>query len=131
LARKGYTTERLVALGVPVTSVLFAIIVIAGDAISTGAGVLWVLYCVSSTVGAQMQPAVGMAFPSALAGRALSAFNLVIFAGVFSVQWGVGLLIDAFRAIGWQEASAYQGALGVYGLCCVGAYVYFLAAKKP
>ncbi len=131
LARKGYTTERLVAVGVPVIFLLFAIIVIAGSAISTWAGVLWALYCVSSTVGAQMQPAVGMAFPSALAGRALSAFNLVVFAGVFSVQWGVGLLIDAFRATGWQEVSAYQGALGVYGLCCVGAYLYFLAAKKP
>lgn len=131
LARKGYTTERLVALGVPVTLLLFAIIVIAGDVISAGASVLFVMYCVSSTVGAQIQPAVGMAFPSVLAGRALSAFNLVIFAGVFSVQWGVGLLIDAFRATGWQEVSAYQGALGVYGLCCVGAYVYFLAAKKP
>jgi predicted MFS family arabinose efflux permease len=131
LTRKGYTTERLVAVGVPITFLLFAIIVIAGDAISTGASVLFVMYCVASTVGAQIQPAVGMAFPSALAGRALSAFNLVIFAGVFSVQWGVGLLIDAFRAAGWQEVSAYQGALGVYGLCCVGAYVYFLAAKKP
>jgi predicted MFS family arabinose efflux permease len=131
LTRKGYTTERLVAAGVPATLLLFAIILIAGDAISAGAGVLFVLYCVSSSVGAQIQPAVGMAFPSALAGRALSAFNLVVFAGVFSVQWGIGLLIDAFGAIGWQEVPAYQGALGVYGLCCVGAYLYFLAAKKP
>jgi MFS family permease len=131
LTRKGYTTERLVAVGVPVTLLLFATILIAGDAISTGANVLFVLYCVSSSVGAQIQPSVGMAFPSALAGRALSAFNLVVFAGVFSVQWGIGLLIDAFRAMGWQEVPAYQGALGVYGLCCVGAYLYFLAAKKP
>jgi hypothetical protein len=131
LARKGYSTERLVVVGVPVAFILLAIIVIAGDAVSTVAGVLFVLYCVSSTVGAQMQPAVGMAFPPALAGRALSAFNLVVFAGVFSVQWGVGLLIDAFHAMGWREVPAYQGALGVYGLCCVGAYLYFLAAKKP
>jgi hypothetical protein len=44
-----------------------------------------------------------MAFPSALAGRALSAYNLVIFIGVFVVQWGIGLLVDAFRALGWPK----------------------------
>ena len=33
------------------------------------------------------------------AGR-LSAYNLVIFVGVFVVQWGIGLLIDALRAAG-------------------------------
>jgi hypothetical protein len=72
-----------------------------------------------------------MAFRAELAGRALSAFNLVIFAGVFSVQWGVGLLIDGFRTTGMSEVVAYQGALGVYGLCCLGSYLYFLTAKKP
>ena len=40
------------------------------------------------------------AFPAALAGRALSAFNLVIFGGVFCIQWGIGLLIDGLRALG-------------------------------
>ena len=59
---------------------------------------LWALFCVSSTFVSLAQPAVGMAFPPALAGRALSAYNLVIFAGVFTVQWGIGLLIDAFAA---------------------------------
>jgi predicted MFS family arabinose efflux permease len=131
LARKGYSTDRLLVIGLPVTFVVLATIVIAGDAISTGAGVAWLLFCVASTVGGQVQPAVGMAFRSELAGRALSAFNLVIFAGVFSVQRGVGLLIDGFRGTGVSEVVAYQSALGVYGLCCVGAYLYFLTAKKP
>ncbi|MGI9134256.1 MAG: MFS transporter, partial [Rhodoferax sp.] len=85
--------------------------------------------CVASTVGAFAQPSVAMAFPSELAGRALSAYNLVIFCGVFSVQWGVGLLIDALRATGCGQVVAYQGAFGVYGLCCVLAYWHFLRAK--
>lgn len=130
LARKGYGTNRMVTLGLPVTFVVFAIIIVAGRGLSTWTGVAWVLYCISSTVGAQIQPAVGMAFRAELAGRALSAFNLVIFAGVFSMQWGIGLLIDGFRAMGWLEVAAYQGALAVFGLCCVGAYLHFLMAKK-
>lgn len=130
LARRGYSAERLIAYGTPLTFVFLAIIVIAGDALSTGSAVVWMLFCVSSTVGALAQPAVGMAFRPELAGRALSAYNLVIFSGVFAVQWGVGLLIDGFKALDWAEVAAYQGALGVYGLFCVGAYVFFLVSKK-
>jgi predicted MFS family arabinose efflux permease len=131
LARKGYTIQRLITYGTPLSFAMLAIILIAGPAITTGTTVLWLLYFVSGTVGAQAQPAVGMAFKAELAGRALSAFNLVIFLGVFAVQWGVGLLIDGFRSGGWDEVAAFQGALAVYGVCCVASYLYFLAAKKP
>ena len=131
LARKGYTIQRLITYGTPLSFAMLAAILIAGSAITTGATVLWLLYFVSGTVGAQAQPAVGMAFKAELAGRALSAFNLVIFLGVFAVQWGVGLLIDGFRSGGWDEVAAFQGALAVYGVCCVASYLYFLAAKKP
>lgn len=130
LARNGYTADRLIQWGVPVSLLLLAIITIAGHAVSTGATALFVLYCVASTVAAMAQPAVGLAFAPHLAGRALSAYNLVIFAGVFTVQWVIGLLVDGFRGVGLSELQAYQGAFGVYTLCGLGAYLYFLAAKK-
>ena len=72
--------------------------------------VLWALWCVFTSVVALSQPAVGQAFPAALAGRALSAFNLVIFAGVFSLQWGIGLAIDGLRAQGLTTLVAHQCA---------------------
>ena len=53
-----------------------------------------------------------MAFSPALAGRALSAYNLVIFAGVFVVQWGIGLLIDGFLAAGLGEVGLFSGGNG-------------------
>lgn len=131
LAHKGHTATRLIALGLPLNFVLFAILLIAGSATSTWATPLFALVAVSCTVCALAQPAVGMAFPPALAGRALSAYNLVIFSGVFAVQWGIGLLLDGFRELGLAEVAAYQAAFGVYGLCCVAAYLYFLRAKAP
>ncbi|WP_294770306.1 MFS transporter [uncultured Rhodoferax sp.] len=131
LARQGHTADRLIALGLPLNFVLFAILLIAAGAIDTGATPLFSLMAVSCTVCALAQPAVGMAFPAALAGRALSAYNLVIFSGVFAVQWGIGLLLDGFRALGLAEVPAYQAAFGTYGLCCVAAYMYFLRAKAP
>ncbi|MEY3445379.1 MAG: hypothetical protein RIR45_134 [Pseudomonadota bacterium] len=131
LARQGHTADRLITYGIPVSLILFATITIAGYALSTSIVAVFILFFVSSTVGALAQPAVGLSFRPELAGRALSAFNLVTFSGVFTVQWGIGLLVDGLRALGWAEPQAYQGAFGAYGLCCVGAYVYFLLSKKP
>jgi predicted MFS family arabinose efflux permease len=129
LARRGFTAERLIAWGLPSSFALLALIVIAGSHLSTLAIPLFALYCMGCSFVSLAQPAVGMAFAPALAGRALSAYNLVIFAGVFVVQWGLGLLIDAFKAAGLPEITAYQSALGVLLACCMVAYAYFLWAK--
>lgn len=129
LARNGFTADRLMTIGVPLSCSMLAILVIAGDAISTSTAGLFLLYCTASTVCAFAQPAVAMAFRADLSGRALSAYNLVIFCGVFAVQWGVGLLIDGLRALQWSEVAAYQGALGAFGVCCIAAYLHFLRAK--
>lgn len=129
LARRGVQTNQLIAWGTPGSLLLLAAIVALGEAGAAHAGQLWALFCVSSTFLSLAQPAVGMAFPAALAGRALSAYNLVIFAGVFAVQWGIGLLIDFFAAAGWSQVQAFQGALGVFLLFNLASYVYFLAAS--
>jgi predicted MFS family arabinose efflux permease len=131
LERRGLKAERLIAYGTPLSFILLAILIGAGSALSTGATAVLALYCVSCTVVALAQPAVGMAFPAELAGRALSAFNLMIFSGIFCVQWGVGLAIDALRAVGYAEVVAYQGAMAIFGLCCIAAYLHFLRAKTP
>jgi hypothetical protein len=72
---------------------------------------------------------VTMAFPPALAGRALSAFNLVIFAGIFVLQWGIGLLIDGIGALGLAEVTSFRLAMAVFLACNVMSYGYFVLAK--
>ncbi len=130
LTRRGIRADRLIALGLPSSFILLAIVIIAGPALSTGAGALWALYCMSCSFVSLAQPAVGMAFAPALAGRALSAYNLLIFAGVFVVQWGVGLAVDAFKALGMTEIGAFQAAMSVFLMCSILSYVYFLIAKS-
>lgn len=129
LARRGLEATRLIAWGLPASFVFLAIIVIAENALGAGTTVLFALFCVSCTFVTMSQPAIAMAFPSAFAGRALSAYNLVVFVGVFVVQWGIGLLIDGLRAAGWGEIAAFRGAWTVFLACCMASYVYFLAAK--
>jgi MFS family permease len=129
LARRGITPLRLMRWGVPLPLLMLLVIVVLGDRSSA---THWALWCVSCTFVSVSQPAVGAAFPAAQAGRALSAFNLVIFGGVFCIQWGIGLLIDALRAGGIDEISSFQIAFGVFGLCCVASYAWFLrGADNP
>jgi PTS system mannose-specific IIA component len=55
----------------------------------------------------------------ALAGRALSAFNLVMFSGVFCMQWGIGLASSTRwprRAVGDATPSGWPSARS--GLAC-------------
>jgi predicted MFS family arabinose efflux permease len=127
LARRGLTTDQLIARGLPMSFIVLAALIAAGPA---AGGLTLALFCVSSTFVSLAQPAVGMAFPAALAGRALSAYNLVIFLGVFVVQWGIGLLIDAFRAAGLQETASFRAAFAVLLACSVLSYGFFLRSKS-
>ena len=119
----GWTAHRLIACGIPVCLMVLAGSVMLGRHAGAWA---WGLFCVTSTFVALSQPAIGLAVPSALAGRALSAYNLVIFAGVFVLQWGLGLGIDAFKAKGWTTEAAFQGAFALFAVCCTLSYVWFL-----
>jgi predicted MFS family arabinose efflux permease len=130
LARRGWTSHVLMVRLLPVSLLVLLAIVLGGPVFGESSAWMWTAYCVCASVVTLSQPAVGLAFPAHLAGRALSAFNLVIFSGVFTVQWGLGLLIDALLAAGLSVQGAYQGAVAVSGICGLLAYAYFLAAKK-
>jgi predicted MFS family arabinose efflux permease len=127
LQRRGMVTDRLIAGGLPLSFVALAALIVLGP--DAGPAVL-ALFCCASTFVALAQPAVGMVFPASLAGRALSAYNLVIFIGVFVVQWGIGLLVDAFRGAGWSDVAAFRGAFGVFLATSVLSYAWFLWSRS-
>jgi MFS family permease len=127
LTRRGLGAVPLMTWGVPLSLALLAAIVLLG---SRAGALPWALWCVSTSVVSLSQPAVGQAFPAAQAGRALSAFNLVIFGGVFGLQWGIGLGIDALRAAGWSEVDAFRIAFGVFWGACALSYLGFLRSGR-
>ncbi len=126
LTKSGWSVERLIAWGTPVSLLVLAFNIWGGTSIGW---LGWALFCVASSVLGLAQPAVGMAFKPALAGRAMSAYNLGIFAGVFVVQWGIGLLMDGFASSGLSQAVSFQAAMAVYLCCCIVSYAYFLSIK--
>jgi predicted MFS family arabinose efflux permease len=123
LIRLGWAGERLIALAWPAGVLCLGLIIWRAE---QAPAALWALWCVCTSVVSLSQPAVGQAFPAALAGRALSAFNLVIFSGVFALQWGIGLAIDALRARGVALVPAYQLAFSAYGLACLLSFAWLI-----
>ena len=126
LIRAGWAGERLIALAWPAGVLCMALIVWRAEQAGPA---LWALWCVCTSVVSLSQPAVGQAFPAALAGRALSAFNLVIFAGVFALQWGIGLAIDGLRTWGLAPRAAYQLAFAGFGVACALSFAWLLAGR--
>ena len=129
LSKWGMPVDRLIARGLPLTFVVLAFMVWRGPALGSAAAATLALLCVCSTFVALAQPAVGMAFPPHLAGRALSAYNLVIFAGIFVVQWGIGLAVDAARSAGLDKPAAYQVAFAGFALCSFVSWLYFVFSQ--
>jgi MFS family permease len=127
LVRSGLDADRLITAGLPLSLLGLAGIVVWPNPAGAAA---WAAWCVACTFVSLAQPAVGQAFPAHVAGRALSAYNLVIFAGVFCVQWGIGLMIDAARSLGLDEASAFRAAFAVFDALCLLSYVWFLIGRR-
>lgn len=125
LARRGIHADGLIAKGFPLSLLVLTALVLVGPGAGAGAAALLAAFCVCSTFVSLAQPAVGMAFPPHLAGRALSAYNLVIFAGIFVVQWGIGLGVDLARGLGLSNAVAYQAAFGAFGICSLLSWLFF------
>jgi len=127
LAHAGLHARHMITWGQPFSVGVLVWIVALGPAAGAWH---WALWCVLSTCVSLSQPAVAQAFPPAWAGRALSAFNLLIFGGVFCLQWGIGLVIDGLGALGWARAAAFQGAIGLFALCCTLAQAWFLMRQR-
>jgi len=123
LLRWGLTDMGLMRWGLPLPLIILAVNIASGPE----AGALhWAAWCVCTTLVTLSQPAVGAAFAPSQAGRALSAVNLVIFSGVFCIQWSMGLAIDALRVVGWTEVDAFRGTFAAFAVCCVVSYAWFV-----
>lgn len=126
LATSGIHIETLISWCLPLTLVTLAGMAWSGSAIGSGAAAGLTLFCVGSSVVSLIQPAVGLTFPAHLAGRALSAYNLVVLTGIFWVQWGIGLAVDAGQTMGLPSVASYQAALTGFTVCSFLSWLFFV-----
>lgn len=109
IARSGRSTLPLLAGGVAASSLCLALLA-AG--VKTGALVLWSAFFGCATAVVLSYALYSRRFPREMAGRVNTALNVFVFAGMFTGQWAVGLVLNLWpqTATGYAP-QAYSWAL--------------------
>ncbi len=123
----GFSALKILKLGLPISFFVMLIIILIGPK----AGAFYItLFILSSIFLSVTQPAVGLSFPSYLAGKALTSFNLLIFLGTFIMQWLMGLVIDLIKNFGYSEILGFKSAFSVFLIFSLISYIFFLIINK-
>jgi MFS family permease len=125
-SQRGWPALRVVGIGIGLSILLQLVMLLLPY---SWAWLLWLPFALLVTVSTLAQTHVSLSFPSAQAGRVNSAYNLSLFIGAFSVQWGLGLLIDVFAASGWDTSTSIRLAWSVYLLVQCFALFRFAVSK--
>ena len=127
LSIRGFGTMKLLKLGLPISFFVLFIIILLG---SKAGFIHWTIYILSTISLSLTQPAVALAFPKNLAGKAFTSYNLILFIGIFAMQWGIGLIIDLVKHLGFGEIFAFQVSFFVFLVFCVLSYFYFIYCNR-
>jgi predicted MFS family arabinose efflux permease len=107
LVRRGVKLDSIYRGAMVLAIALLALI----SSLPTFAGnLLWPILGACFSLSNVSYSLVAQAFPPALSGRANTALNLLVFAGAFGLQWGIGILVDALQAQGWAGDAAFRTA---------------------
>ena len=93
-------------------------------------GLPWLAYGMTLGAGMLAYPALTRAFPVAISGRVLTAYNMLMFMGGFVLQSALGIVIQALQDAGWTTVRAYQGAFGLLLALQIAALIWFIALSR-
>ena len=123
LARRGIGTLQLMVGGMALS--LLTLLLIITQATDQHYA-LWIAYGAFSSFGTLSYAQTAAGFPVALSGRANTTYNLMAFIGAFSLQWGMGGIIDLRHAQGGSAANGYRDAFVVLFIVQLCAYAWLL-----
>jgi hypothetical protein len=107
LVRRGIKLERVYLTAMVLAIAILLVITVAPNA---GSAWLWPVLGACFSLSNIAYSLVAQSFPPALSGRANTALNLLVFAGAFGLQWGIGIFVDALQASGWSGDAAFRAA---------------------
>lgn len=126
LVARGVDAHRLIAFGLS-GMVLAQVAMLLTR--SEHAWLLWLLLAMCVPVTTLVQSHLALSFPTALAGRANSAYNLMLFVGAFATQWGFGVVADALKASGLSAPDAFRATLAIAVAVQAASLVYFVTSR--
>ena len=127
LARRGIHARHLYAAGFAINFAALALIVLEAP----GAFAWWSLYGLGAAANVLGFTALGEGFSRELTGRLNTTLNLMMFGGSFVAQWGIGIVVDATRAVfGLGTAGGLRVAFGAVLACYTLAFLWFILGWK-
>ena len=123
----GLDSIKIIKYGLPLNYVILFLIILLGQ--KAGAA-MFTLYILSSIVLTLTHPAIALSYPQHLAGKSLTSFNVFIHSGTFFVQWGIGLIIDYCKNIGFDTILSYRISFSVFLVICILSYLFFIFKNK-
>lgn len=119
---RGLSVTKALTIGMSCTLLTEAVILSVHGA---HAWMLWIVLAVFAPTIMLAQTQISISFPSNLVGRANSAYNMTVFVSAFIVQWGMGMAIDGFKALGLAQDEAMRATLGVCVVMQAAAVIAF------
>lgn len=127
LGRFGIRPRHLFAAGFGLNVAALALIVLRAP----GGVVWWSCYGLGAAVNVLAFAVLNEGFPRELVGRANTAVNLVMFAGSFATQWGIGVIVDLARGWGGLDtASGLRYAMTLVLVLNLAVLAWFAAGWK-
>lgn len=126
LALAGITPARLLLGG-------FGLALASQAAMLAGLGpamLLWFAYGVGVSGGSLSYSLLSAHFAPALSGRVTTTLNLLLFIGAFTLQWGLGVLIDGLGAAGFATPAAYRATFALLLILQAASYAWFLFESR-
>ena len=126
LARAGITPSALLLGG-------YGLALASQAAMLAGLGpaaLLWFIYGVGVSGGSLSYSLLAAHFAPALSGRVTTTLNLLLFIGAFTLQWGLGVLIDGLGAAGFAAPAAYRATFALLLILQAASYAWFLFESR-
>jgi predicted MFS family arabinose efflux permease len=128
LARRGRSTLPLLAGGVALATACLGLLALG---VRAGALLLWSIYFGCATAAVLCYALFSRRFPVAMAGRVNTALNVFVFAGMFSGQWTVGLVLNLQpQTMTGSAPEAYGWALGALWLVQFAGLLWLWSGRK-
>ena len=112
--------------GVALALQLFAV-TLGGHAFAV---IAWYLFGLSATSFILGQSVIQTRFPKNIAGRAATAYNLVLFVGAFFIQWGIGGMIDLLIVNDLDKRAAFTYTVYVMLTLQLVSYIWMWIAPR-
>jgi len=122
VSKAGGDEDQIMLIGMGLSLLVFAVQIVQGEQSSLWG---WLIHAFLISSGIMTYATCNKPFPKKLTGRSSTALNLLIFIGAFSIQWGIGIGIDTFVALGLDSTDAMRLSLAILWVLQLFSWIWY------